>query len=476
MRLDTGDVVRPEAPFETPRPDGTKPGRPWLIVSNDSHPFHGTEYIVLGMTTTQRSRAVRGKQSDTKRAEAHGLQPWVQATLRPAPLHWSGAGRNSAAKRPQYWPDWSFTPPLADPGLLHFHHGWLAYNRLAALSSVDAAHQYVRGPAVLPPGASAVHRTVGRRCCLLQRGELRPPPGVFCGPKRRPRRAHTGQRLGGRRLGCRHARGIPPTVHPDPLLEHATATRPGKTERPGRRSSSCSESTATQTIPTWSTTRVPRVTGRTATLAGYTSSFATTSTRWHWASGRAWRSRSGCSSRRNTASGTTSGSASKSGGARIGWNRTVAWNSFTTGQPSRSPHTRPSATRRLRRADATRPTHQWPPPMARHPGRWQRWTSGPTPSPLSRRATATSCASTGGPSSSASVNKPERSRGCSHTSHLTSQSPAGVEQCHVFATPNGTTPWTPSFAASRSGWPSEASRRCLLESWTTCGRPIGGQS
>jgi hypothetical protein len=27
-------------------------GRPYLVLSDDAHPFHGTEYLVAGLTTT----------------------------------------------------------------------------------------------------------------------------------------------------------------------------------------------------------------------------------------------------------------------------------------------------------------------------------------------------------------------------------------------------------------------------------------
>ena len=33
-------------------------GRPWLVLSDDSHPFYGREYLVVGITTTERSGAV----------------------------------------------------------------------------------------------------------------------------------------------------------------------------------------------------------------------------------------------------------------------------------------------------------------------------------------------------------------------------------------------------------------------------------
>lgn len=33
-------------------------GRPWLVLSNDRHPFHGQEYLVAGITTTDRTAAI----------------------------------------------------------------------------------------------------------------------------------------------------------------------------------------------------------------------------------------------------------------------------------------------------------------------------------------------------------------------------------------------------------------------------------
>jgi mRNA-degrading endonuclease toxin of MazEF toxin-antitoxin module len=33
-------------------------GRPWLVLSDDRHPFHGEEYLVAGITTTDRPGAI----------------------------------------------------------------------------------------------------------------------------------------------------------------------------------------------------------------------------------------------------------------------------------------------------------------------------------------------------------------------------------------------------------------------------------
>jgi mRNA-degrading endonuclease toxin of MazEF toxin-antitoxin module len=32
--------------------------RPWLVLSDDRHPFHGREYLVAGITTTERDAAI----------------------------------------------------------------------------------------------------------------------------------------------------------------------------------------------------------------------------------------------------------------------------------------------------------------------------------------------------------------------------------------------------------------------------------
>lgn len=46
-----GDVVWHTALFRDS-------GRPWVVLSDESHPFHGTEYLVAGVTTTERDEAV----------------------------------------------------------------------------------------------------------------------------------------------------------------------------------------------------------------------------------------------------------------------------------------------------------------------------------------------------------------------------------------------------------------------------------
>ncbi|WP_132057674.1 type II toxin-antitoxin system PemK/MazF family toxin [Halorussus amylolyticus] len=46
MNYDRGDVVYGEDPFD----NGTD-ARPWLLVSDDSHPFYGGQYIALTLTS-----------------------------------------------------------------------------------------------------------------------------------------------------------------------------------------------------------------------------------------------------------------------------------------------------------------------------------------------------------------------------------------------------------------------------------------
>jgi len=46
MNYERGDVVFGNDPF-----DNAKSARPWLVVSDDSHPFHGEQYITLTLTS-----------------------------------------------------------------------------------------------------------------------------------------------------------------------------------------------------------------------------------------------------------------------------------------------------------------------------------------------------------------------------------------------------------------------------------------
>ncbi|MFB6283849.1 MAG: hypothetical protein ABEK59_07950 [Halobacteria archaeon] len=54
-----GDAVWYPAPFKNPPKK-----RLFLILSDSIHPFHGDEYSVVGMTTTNHSKAVEVTQND----------------------------------------------------------------------------------------------------------------------------------------------------------------------------------------------------------------------------------------------------------------------------------------------------------------------------------------------------------------------------------------------------------------------------
>lgn len=89
MRLGPGDVVWHEAPFEGSGAAGGPPDRPWLVVSNENHPFQGTEYVTLGMTTSERARAIEVTERDwvvggTRKPSY--VSPWYLMTVNHADL------------------------------------------------------------------------------------------------------------------------------------------------------------------------------------------------------------------------------------------------------------------------------------------------------------------------------------------------------------------------------------------------------
>jgi hypothetical protein len=73
-----GDVVWHPAPFR----DG---GRPYIILSDEQHPFYGEEYMVVGVTTTGRTNAIEltpdtwAEGGAPKRSWA---SPWYSLTLK----------------------------------------------------------------------------------------------------------------------------------------------------------------------------------------------------------------------------------------------------------------------------------------------------------------------------------------------------------------------------------------------------------
>lgn len=85
MTFEPGDVVWHEAPYKSTRSDGTSPQRPWLVVSNDSHPFQGTEYVVLGMTTSGRQNEIAVEERHWRvggTSKRGHVSPWYAMTLK----------------------------------------------------------------------------------------------------------------------------------------------------------------------------------------------------------------------------------------------------------------------------------------------------------------------------------------------------------------------------------------------------------
>jgi len=78
--FDRGHVVWHPSLFK----DG---GRPYLVLSDESHSFHGEEYIVAGVTTTERADAVVLTPDDWKvggHPKESYVSPWFVATLKHA--------------------------------------------------------------------------------------------------------------------------------------------------------------------------------------------------------------------------------------------------------------------------------------------------------------------------------------------------------------------------------------------------------
>lgn len=72
------DVVVAVDPF------GATPRRPYLVISNDSRPFQGEDYLVAGITTTPRDEAVPlTGEYDAGRLERESyVSPWTVLTVR----------------------------------------------------------------------------------------------------------------------------------------------------------------------------------------------------------------------------------------------------------------------------------------------------------------------------------------------------------------------------------------------------------
>ncbi len=79
-----GDVVWHPASFKKPAKK-----RPVLILSDSSHPFHGTEYAVVGLTTTNRPPAIELTQSAWEvgdPGEGSYASPWYVFTIKHADI------------------------------------------------------------------------------------------------------------------------------------------------------------------------------------------------------------------------------------------------------------------------------------------------------------------------------------------------------------------------------------------------------
>lgn len=78
--FDRGHVVWHDGLFR-----GT--GRPWVVLSDDYHPFHGEEYLVAGVTTVERGDAVPlpdDAWSVGGLPRASYASPWFLSTLKHA--------------------------------------------------------------------------------------------------------------------------------------------------------------------------------------------------------------------------------------------------------------------------------------------------------------------------------------------------------------------------------------------------------
>lgn len=79
-----GDVVKHPAPFKSPPRH-----RFFLVLSDDSHPFHGEEYAVVALTSKQRPEAVEIAADDWRFGGPPGesyASPWYVFTVKHADI------------------------------------------------------------------------------------------------------------------------------------------------------------------------------------------------------------------------------------------------------------------------------------------------------------------------------------------------------------------------------------------------------
>jgi len=79
MAYPQGAIVIADDPF------GNNPNRPYLILSNNQHPFHGEEYIAAIVTTTDRQRAIELTEEridEGRLPKVSYVSPWAVLTLK----------------------------------------------------------------------------------------------------------------------------------------------------------------------------------------------------------------------------------------------------------------------------------------------------------------------------------------------------------------------------------------------------------
>jgi len=90
-RIRRGDVVWVEDPFgfDAAEESGDSNDHPYAIISTDAHPFHGTEYLAMLITTTERAAAVEipsEKWAYGSLSKASYISPWTVVTIKDTDL------------------------------------------------------------------------------------------------------------------------------------------------------------------------------------------------------------------------------------------------------------------------------------------------------------------------------------------------------------------------------------------------------
>lgn len=90
MTFDRGDVVYGADPFK-----GSDYSRPWLVISNATHPFQGEQYVVLALTTKTWHDGLlsiaKTEWIEGGTPERSHIVPWSVETLERSDIdHWQG--------------------------------------------------------------------------------------------------------------------------------------------------------------------------------------------------------------------------------------------------------------------------------------------------------------------------------------------------------------------------------------------------